>query len=691
MADNSILAIDFGNITTRALLIDLVEGQFRVVARADERTTAGFPVNDVGVTLRRVVSKLSATTGRQLMTDEGRVISPETIDRSGVDLFVATASVGRPLRTVVIGLFPDMSIASIMRATAGTYISVVDVISAADRRSAEDRLNAIALANPDLIVIAGGTEDGARDPILEMARLTRLALRLMRRSIPPNILYAGNSALRGQIASIFEGATNVIFSENVRPSVSRENVEDARAQLAVAFDAFTEQRGMGFDEVSYQTRHGVLPTAQSYDNIIRFMGEYERGVLAIDLGSAVSTISASIGGKVSTSIRTDIGLGHRADSTLDAAGIEAVRAWLPFLAADEEILGYVLNKTLRPYTIPQLQRTLYLEHALLRAALNVLMDAARPLWSSAQMSGAMALEEGRAPLPPVQRIIGAGAGLTGTGRPGMTAMLLLDVLQPTGTVRLQADPIALIPALGALARINPTAAVQVLDGGGLEELGMAISVSGKPRRGRPAVSVSITKENGETDKFTVEGGRLHVYPLGIGVQAQVRVSVRGTGLSIGGRRGMRMKITGGTAGLVIDARGRPLPLESALKARAAQIVGWYADATGDEPFAIPDAWLTQQSQEEEITDIFDRDARQRDRVASVTGVTADTGAGGGKKKEEKKRPARERQNARQMRRGRGKSAESDDDIPMPDMLGETPAQIPEPEEDDLDDLRTLFP
>ena len=36
-----------------------------------------------------------------------------------------------------------------------------------------------------------------------------------RPSLPPTILYAGNSALRAQIASLFENAANVIFAENV--------------------------------------------------------------------------------------------------------------------------------------------------------------------------------------------------------------------------------------------------------------------------------------------------------------------------------------------------------------------------------------------------------------------------------------------------------------------------------------------
>ena len=35
--ENSILAVDFGNVHTRALLIDLVDGVYRLVAQAEEQ------------------------------------------------------------------------------------------------------------------------------------------------------------------------------------------------------------------------------------------------------------------------------------------------------------------------------------------------------------------------------------------------------------------------------------------------------------------------------------------------------------------------------------------------------------------------------------------------------------------------------------------------------------------------------
>ncbi|MDZ4771271.1 MAG: glutamate mutase L [Chloroflexota bacterium] len=695
MTDNSILAVDFGNVQTRALLIDLVEGVFRVVARADVLTTARFPIDDVSVGLRRVVGKLSALTGRQLLTNDGRIISPETDNRTGVDCFLATASIGRPLRTVLIGLYPEMSLASLQRAAAGTYITVIDTLNIADQRTPSERLNAIALANPDLIVIAGGTEDGADDAVLDLARLTRLAIRLTKRALPPTVLYAGNSALRKQIGALFQNSAALLFADNVRPSVRRESIEDARVQLARAFDAFTEQRGAGFEQVSFQARLGVLPTAQSYDSIVRYLGETTRrkrgGVLAIDLGSAVSTLSASVDGAVSTSIRTDIGLGHSAGTTLDAVGVEALRVWLPFTADDDEIMSYAYNKALRPAVVPMTRRALFLEHALLRAALRALLHAARPLWTPGEV-----VDNLRVPMPAFERVIGAGAGLTGTGRPGMTAMLMLDALQPIGVSRLQIDSNALIPALGALARINPTAVVQVLDAGGVEDLGTAISLSGTPRAGAVVVSVTVKQENGDNSIITVEGGALHLIPLSIGVRATVTVRVRGAGLNIGGRRRVRLEVTGGTAGLIIDARGRPLPLDAALAARATQIVTWYAQSTGDAVIELPDAWLS--------SDKFDPAAPvvpvRRDVAAPVPFIDDDGDAdldalfagdapvlaeidsapaqGRGKAKPTRavSEPVREK-----PARGRGKQKETAPAEPAP----ETPAK-----EDDLDDLRSLF-
>jgi uncharacterized protein (TIGR01319 family) len=585
----SILSVDFGNVHTRAVLIDLVEGAYRVVATSETRTTIGFPVANVVLGMRRAVDQITQITGRRLQESGGRLVTPEQPDRSGVDAFLATASIGRPLRTVLIGLMPDISVASGERAIAGTYVDVVETLNLSDSRTEEEQLNAIVASQPDLIFITGGTEAGARGPVLTLARVAALALPLMRGQRTPVVLYAGNSALVPEITALFDDKATLLVAPNVRPNLDDEELDAAQMQLARAFDSSSSQRSAGFETVGAMSRLGILPTAQTYNLMTEYLGQaLPGGIVMVDIGSATSIFSAALEGRVNTVIRTDFGLGHSAADLLNTVGIDAVRDWLPFYASDDDILAYALNKTLRPGVVPENVRELYYEHAFLRAAIQALVRAAGPLWDTT-------LGDAQdTPLPDYSRVIGAGAALARTGRPGLAAMLLLDALAPTGVTILQTDGAAVLPALGAVAHINPAAVVQVLESNGLERLGVAFNLSGEPRTGRAAMHVKITPlTSRRTIEREVEGGQLWVYYLPPDERARVEISVNGRGLSIGGKRKIRIEVGGGTAGLIFDARGRDLPVSQDLRTRATQMPLWLSQATGDAVTLIDESWLTE--------------------------------------------------------------------------------------------------
>jgi len=216
---------DIGNISTRVILIDLVDGRYRLLARGETRSTGGFPSGDVNLGIQRACEQITEATGRKLVAPDGRILTPERADRSGVDQFVVTTSTGQTLRTVIIGLVPELSIASairatagtyvqvVVRATAGTYVQVVEQISLADARSEEDELNAIIHSRPDLIFIVGGVEAGADSPVMRLARLARTACNLLKGGRVPLVLYAGNSDLVDDIQDIFQGVTTVLVAE----------------------------------------------------------------------------------------------------------------------------------------------------------------------------------------------------------------------------------------------------------------------------------------------------------------------------------------------------------------------------------------------------------------------------------------------------------------------------------------------
>jgi len=581
----SILAVDFGNVQTRALLIDLVDGFYRLVARGDTRTTAGFPANDARLGLNRVVEQITAVTGRKLLTNDGKIITPEQNDRSGVDTFVTTASTGRTMRTVVVGLVPDVSIASARRALAGTYVEIVEVLSLEDGRSVEQQINAIIGSRPDLIFITGGMEGGAEEPVLRQARAVQQALRLIKGGRKPALLYAGNSVLAPTMRDLFGTLATLFIAPNIRPNLEEEELEGAQAQLALVYNDQQAKRG-SFGALTRMSRNGVLPTAQSYNLIADYIGQStEQNVLTVDIGSAVGILSAYVEDHVTTSIRTDIGLGHSADSLLSTVGAATINRWLPFVTSTNQIRHYALNKTLVPGSVPETIKGIFLEHAFLRAGIGALVEASRPTWGKRLNLAQNTLT------PQFDTIIGAGAGLTETGSSGFGTLLLIDAIQATGVTRVQLDTYGVIAALGSLAYTNPEAVVQVLESSSLETAGTVFSISGIPALNRPVLHVRIKTSDGQVIKHHVSGGHIWVYPLGIGKTATVDVSA-GRGLSINGKGRVKVTAEGGTVGLIFDGRGRPLPLANDAAGRAAQIPLWIAEITGNPPILIADDWLT---------------------------------------------------------------------------------------------------
>lgn len=594
----SILAADFGSVYTRAVLIDLVDGEYRLVARGEGRTTDGFPVFDLAVGFERIVRELAEDTGRNLSDQGRRIITPETAKREGIDLYALSASIGRPLRAVVIGLMPNVSIQSAVRATTGTYIDVRAIVSLDDQRTEEEKLNTILLSYPDVIFLTGGTNDGAEGMVMRNAELALLAIRLISAERRPSIVYAGNEALQTQIHELFEPYTTVLIADNLRPSLENERLESARYQLGRAFDRYKESRQKSFATVAERSQTGILSSARGQTIVAEYLSKVEKANVAIiDAGSASFSVAVAENGKVYSSIRTDLGLGHSAPNTLETVGVEALRQWLPANISASDLYNYALNKSVRPGSIPMNSWDLYIEHAFLRAGMRRALIDANPEWQTKP--------------PAFSWIIACGSALTRTGNAGHDAMLILDSVQPAGVTVLETDPYGLIPAMGAISAQAPQAVVQLLEGGNLTRLGIAFSASGKPRKvNATALNVTIQPQGSKKKtKLKVLGGRLLVYPLGAGEYATVTVSC-GWGMNINGKSRIKLNVEGGTLGLIFDARGRALPLGNTANKRAEQLPVWVADATGDQQITIPERWL-EPLEEEDINFLPEKPAKTK--------------------------------------------------------------------------------
>jgi hypothetical protein len=236
----------------------------------------------------------------------------------------------------------------------------------------------------------------------------------------------------------------------------------------------------------------------------------------------------------------------------------------------KEACNIIMNKVLRPTTVPQTRRELLLEHALAREVLREALADASKSWPDA--GGYHFFEP----------IIGRGGVLSHAHHHGEVALTLLDSIEPAGVTTLVFDPYSLAAPLGALASLQPSAAVQVLNSGGLVNLCTVIAPFGKASEGKTAILLKIAYEGGGELEVEVPYGSLEVVPLLSGREALLDIRpMRRFDVGWGRGRAGRIKVKGGTVGLIIDARGRPLRLPSAKEERKKKVKRWLLDVGSD--------------------------------------------------------------------------------------------------------------
>ena len=71
-----ILATDCGSTTTKAILIQKIDGQFRQTHRGEAPSTGEEPFADVTVGVVNSVTEVSELSKRRLIDDDGKIITP---------------------------------------------------------------------------------------------------------------------------------------------------------------------------------------------------------------------------------------------------------------------------------------------------------------------------------------------------------------------------------------------------------------------------------------------------------------------------------------------------------------------------------------------------------------------------------------------------------------------------------------
>ncbi len=161
---------------------------------------------DLGEGVRQAIENLQVVTGRKFLGDDRHLIVPVN-DGKGVDIFAATFSAGPAVKTVVVGLLDDVSVESTQRLARTIYARVVDTIGLNDKRKPEQQIDSLLRLRPDLILVAGGTDDGATSSVRHLIETIGLACYLLPAENRPALLFAGNKKLAEEIKTSLQNLT----------------------------------------------------------------------------------------------------------------------------------------------------------------------------------------------------------------------------------------------------------------------------------------------------------------------------------------------------------------------------------------------------------------------------------------------------------------------------------------------------
>jgi hypothetical protein len=318
----------------------------------------------------------------------------------------------------------------------------------------------------------------------------------------------------------------------------------------------------------------VLPVSKAFAYSIQYLARLDGiNVLGVDVGGATTTVATVIDDKLNLNVRSDWGLSCNLARLLEQVPVESILSWLPFEMDPIEVRNAVHNKALRYHTLPHTRQDLLLEQALAREALRLTMAGLAP----SLPRGESRLYEDL--LPKFHLIVGGGGVLANVPSYGQAALLLLDALQPVGVAGLALDKTGLLAVLGTAAMVNPAAAAQVMEKDTLLHLGTVVAPVGMAREGDIALTFKIEYQDGRSLEVEVPYGSLEVIPLPTGQTAdlELRPTRRfDVGLGTKGQAGTT-KVEGGVIGIIIDARGRPLPVSQELSEQREKMQRWLWD------------------------------------------------------------------------------------------------------------------
>ena len=441
-----VLIAEIGSTTTLVSAFDL-SAKPRFLGQGQAATTV--LEGDVRVGLSRAIESLKESLGESSIE---------------YDELLASSSAAGGLKMCVHGLVYDMTVRAAKAAALGAGAIV--------RQTTAGKLTQSDLAEqraiqPNLILLAGGTDGGERETALYNAEL------LATSGTGAPVLYAGNAQNQSAIKAIFERAgVPVYLTENVYPRLDALNIEPVRKQIHAAFERHIVS-APGMEHIRDLVTGPILPTPGAVMEAAMLLYEEIGDLVVLDIGGATTDVHSVTNGSEEIArlltapepfnkrtVEGDLGLYVNAHHLVEQIGEEKL----------SHELGLDVAAVLREYRpIPETDAQFLLTSRLcLEAGLTAISRHAGRLRHFYTPQGRATAAEGK-DLSLVKTIVGTGGALTRLPERERILRQLADcnagstMLYPKpGTMHLAFDEKYIMASLGVLAKTNPAAAKELL-------------------------------------------------------------------------------------------------------------------------------------------------------------------------------------------------------------------------------------
>ncbi len=589
----SILATDCGSTTTKAILIEYIDGEYRLSHRGEAPTTVEAPFEDVTRGVLNATMEVEELSGRKLI-DGDNIITPQE-DSTGVDIYISTSSAGGGLQMMVAGVVKSMTGESAERAALGAGSIVMDVLASNDGRKPHEKITRIRQLRPDMILLSGGIDGGTTKHVVELAEILAAANPQPRlgQNYKLPVIYAGNKKATSDIKKTLGELTDLDVTENIRPVLEQENLKPSRDKIHDLFMEHVMQQAPGYKKLMSWTDAPIMPTPGAVGALIEMVAQRESiSVVGVDIGGATTDIFSVFQKQFNRTVSANLGMSYSICNVLAEAGLPNVLRWVPFDIDEKELTNRIGNKMIRPTTVPQSLEELVIEQAIAREALRLsfiqhkefavnlkgvqkertISDAFEQTDSGQSLVDMMDLD----------LIVGSGGVLSHAPRRQQSAKMLIDSFLPEGITALAVDSIFMMPQLGVMANIEKkdlsnqarTAALEVFEKDCLIRLGTCIAPVGDFAGKKEILQAELEFSNGEKKEISLDHGQVVLVDADY---EEINITLspsKGVDVGAGVNETIQTKVHGGQVGIIFDGRGRPLKLSHEPSERISDLKNW---------------------------------------------------------------------------------------------------------------------